>query len=241
MSTPNSQTDILTVTEIAEILEVNEESVRRWIRENKLAANKKLGRIGHTIYLNALVDFVNSSSRVYQKKLIAWLRKKNISFEFTKSGAGIPASVAAAVGTTPFVGTLATGVVGYMMGANPSKITLANQTDPDIGAIAPYEQPPAHAEGPQIQTDAEWDSSAGGDLIEAENEHVAVNIREDSYDDLMKEALLERFHQKKAEISTIYLQQEEFQRELAKLEVRLKIAQNELTHCKQELELFYKE
>ena len=65
--------ETLTVTEVADILEVSEESVRRWVRENKLAADKKLGRAGHTIHLTALVDFVNRSSAVYLEKLKAFL------------------------------------------------------------------------------------------------------------------------------------------------------------------------
>ena len=149
MSTPNSQTDILTVTEIAEILEVNEESVRRWVREGKLAADKKLGRTGHTIYLNALVDFVNKSSAVYQNKLKAWLEKENIPFEFRNSTSGLSAAAVAAgavaAGASSLfmgpVSALAAGVAGYMLGSSPSKITLKNTVEADI-VEENHENPP---------------------------------------------------------------------------------------------------
>ena len=266
MSTLNSQLDAMTVTEVAEILEVNEESVRRWIRENKLAADKKLGRAGHTIYLSALVDFANKSSGVYQNKLMAWLKKENIPFEFTKASSGIPAAAAAA-GTASLVagpvGAIAAGVVGYMLGANSSKITL-KKTEPADTLVQPPEAVEelqdliyegfefGSAEGPMEEkkrpmilpikdpsdvctTDSNFEcSGSAGRALNYSDSGIA-------YDDLMEEVLLERYHQKKVELRELYEQVEAHKRELAKLEVRIKFVQNELDHCDKELKVYYRE
>lgn len=50
-----------TVKEIAELLSVNEETVRRWIRENKLSAERGSGRQGSKVTDEALRDFLKGN------------------------------------------------------------------------------------------------------------------------------------------------------------------------------------
>ena len=50
------------VTDVAAMLGVNEESVRRWIREGKLVANRRIGRAGSSVELKDIIDFDNGRS-----------------------------------------------------------------------------------------------------------------------------------------------------------------------------------
>lgn len=68
------------VAEVASMLQVNEETVRRWIREGKLEANRKLGRGGSSITLDNIVNFVNQPPYTYIQPMIAWLNDNNIRY-----------------------------------------------------------------------------------------------------------------------------------------------------------------
>ncbi len=52
-----------TVKEVAELLQTNPETVRRWIREDKLKADWNTKKEGNAISENALSDFLNSSPK----------------------------------------------------------------------------------------------------------------------------------------------------------------------------------
>lgn len=74
--------DSFSVSEILTMLGVkNEETVRRWIRENKLKAKRGLGRGGNSILLEDIVDFANRPPRTYLKSLISWLDANGIEYE----------------------------------------------------------------------------------------------------------------------------------------------------------------
>ena len=51
------------VKEIAEMLNTNPETVRRWIREKKLDATIKSKKSGHIIYESSLQSFLKSSPK----------------------------------------------------------------------------------------------------------------------------------------------------------------------------------
>lgn len=53
--------EFYTVKEIAEMLSVNEETVRRWIRENKLDAERGTGRQGSKVSLESLKKFLDEN------------------------------------------------------------------------------------------------------------------------------------------------------------------------------------
>jgi excisionase family DNA binding protein len=69
------------VTEVANILHVNQETVRRWIREGKLKAMLKRGRGGSTISMEHLVEFVNNTSPRTPFKMLfeSWCIQNNIN------------------------------------------------------------------------------------------------------------------------------------------------------------------
>lgn len=68
--------------EVAKMLNVNPESVRRWIRSGRLKANCNRGRDGSSIELHDIVTFVNTPPRAYCEVLEAWLHLNQI--EYTK-------------------------------------------------------------------------------------------------------------------------------------------------------------
>lgn len=55
----------LNVNEASKILNVNEETIRRWIRDGKLSAEKHGGRIGYRIDKNVLNKFI-SQNKIWQ-------------------------------------------------------------------------------------------------------------------------------------------------------------------------------
>lgn len=55
----------LNVNEVSKILNVNEETIRRWIRDGKLSAEKHGGRIGYRIDRNILNKFI-SENKIWQ-------------------------------------------------------------------------------------------------------------------------------------------------------------------------------
>ena len=172
MSAQDAWSQTLSVTQVSEILDVSEESVRRWIRENKLAADKKLGRSGHTIYLIHLVDFVNRSSSTYADKFKAWLKQENIPFEIVNASTGISAAAAAAGAASLVfgpVGTIAAGAVGLMLGASSGKIVLKNPQVANMITAEQGESPLCLEPAKEAHTsDAEGDPSAGEEPIESE-------------------------------------------------------------------------
>lgn len=62
---------LLTVTQISEIFDVGGETVRRWIREDKLEAERRRGRKGSSVTLEAVKDFV-SHQQEYQRPFELW-------------------------------------------------------------------------------------------------------------------------------------------------------------------------
>ena len=194
--------ETLTVTEVAEILEVSEESVRRWVRENKLAADKKLGRAGHTIHLSALVDFVNRSSTVYLEKLKAWLKKEKIAFEVEDSGTGIPVVVGSPV-FGPVIGG-SEDIPGDALGA---KISLQSFTEAAPGQ--PYEPAPDGESG-EGETSPVKRYPAG--FFELSQQTPAADP---------EAAWQEKIRIKRLEIDKL-------QKEIKKLELKLRIANDEI-------------
>ena len=71
---------VLNVNEVATILYVKPESVRRWIRVGVLMTNKRMGRNGSSIELESLVQFVNRPPGLYIHHLEKWLTENGIKF-----------------------------------------------------------------------------------------------------------------------------------------------------------------
>ncbi len=66
----NDETQIMfTVSDVASIFSVSEETVRRWIRSGKLKTEIESKKDGHKISANALREFVSTEKPKYQKLL----------------------------------------------------------------------------------------------------------------------------------------------------------------------------
>ena len=63
------------------MLNVNEETVRRWIRDGKLNAKRGIGRGGSTILLEDIVAFANKPPRAYLLALETWLTANGFSYQ----------------------------------------------------------------------------------------------------------------------------------------------------------------
>lgn len=61
-----SKNDHLNVVDISTLLSVNEETVRRWIRNDILTANKNLGRYGSSVKKIDFIDFLNKNPKFYR-------------------------------------------------------------------------------------------------------------------------------------------------------------------------------
>lgn len=109
------------VVDVAAMLKVNEETVRRWIREGKLVANLKRGRGGSSIELEDVVNFVNRTpgSHAYLA-LDKWLNENNIRHIrcTDNNGDALDKTVkgATAVASSAVLGASLAGPVGGIFG-----------------------------------------------------------------------------------------------------------------------------
>ena len=117
------------VSDVAIMFNVNEETIRRWIRDGKLDAKRGVGRSGHSITMEDIITFANKPPRAYLSSLETWLKSNNIDYEKiedpddkkTKAiAAGIVGATGAAAATT---GTALAGTA--LTGAATAGITAA--------------------------------------------------------------------------------------------------------------------
>ena len=69
-----------TVSTVSKMLGVNEETIRRWIRDGKLNAKRAVGRGGNSILLEDVIAFANKPPRAYLLSLEDWLSSNGISY-----------------------------------------------------------------------------------------------------------------------------------------------------------------
>lgn len=70
-----------TVSDASQMLNVNEETIRRWIREGKLNGKRAVGRGGNTILLEDIIAFANKPPRAYLLSLESWLKSHDINYK----------------------------------------------------------------------------------------------------------------------------------------------------------------
>jgi len=68
-------------SDVSKMLNVNDETVRRWIRDGKIKAQRALGRVGNTMFLDDIVNFVNKTPRAYLVSFENWLIDNHIEYE----------------------------------------------------------------------------------------------------------------------------------------------------------------
>ena len=59
-----------TVADIAELLQVNKETVRRWIRSGDLNATLTANKTGHIVYELDLFEFIQTKKPKYKKRSV---------------------------------------------------------------------------------------------------------------------------------------------------------------------------
>ena len=69
------------VAEVSNILDVNAETIRRWIRDGKLRARRAMGPGGNTIFLADIIAFANTPPRTYLRPLEDWLEANGIAYQ----------------------------------------------------------------------------------------------------------------------------------------------------------------
>ena len=70
-----------TVPDVANMLGVNNETARRWIREGKIKAKRNMGRGGNEVLLKDVVAFANQPPKSFLGNLVVWLNEHNIPYE----------------------------------------------------------------------------------------------------------------------------------------------------------------
>ncbi|MBE6957559.1 MAG: helix-turn-helix domain-containing protein [Ruminococcaceae bacterium] len=111
------------VSDTAKMLNVNEETVRRWIRDGKLKAKRGVGRGGNTLYLEDIIAFANQPPRAYLLSLEAWLTAVGIAYKKVedsstkKNNVDSAAVVAAGAGVAAAAGAGVTAADGAGVGA----------------------------------------------------------------------------------------------------------------------------
>ena len=117
------------VSDVAEMLGVNAETVRRWIRDDRLKAKRGLGRGGNSLQLEDIVEFVNTPPCNYVLPLMAWLdshgipyQKETVSYTHSDSpldhlptGAATSGAAVTASGVGLGLASGAAGVIGAIL------------------------------------------------------------------------------------------------------------------------------
>ena len=70
-----------TVPDVANMLGVNNETARRWIREGKIYAKRNMGRGGNEVLLKDVVAFANKPPKSFLANLVMWLDEHNIPYK----------------------------------------------------------------------------------------------------------------------------------------------------------------
>lgn len=127
---------VYAVSDVARMLNVNEETIRRWIREGKLTAKRAVGRGGNSINLEDVVSYVNTPPRMYLLAMEKWLIDNNIPCErisdkgtcqddrnsaIAAVAAGSGAVLATVLTATPIIGAPIGIAAGLACGASKSK------------------------------------------------------------------------------------------------------------------------
>lgn len=137
------------VSDVAIMFNVNEETVRRWIRDGKLGAKRGVGRSGHSITMDDIVSFANKPPRAYLLSLETWLKSNGINYEkiedaTDKKTKNLAAGIAGATGAA----AAATGIATTGAAATGAATAgMAAATIAGAATIAPLLAVPAVALG----------------------------------------------------------------------------------------------
>lgn len=151
------------VSEVSKMLNVNDETIRRWIREGKLQGKRSKGRGGNAIYLEDVVAFANIPPRAYLSPLEKWLADHKIAYKILEDASmekktgieavavGTSAALGAALAAPNLLAAPIAIAAGMTYGATKAKrklyrnytiqlVQTADEHDGEICSNAPLEE-----------------------------------------------------------------------------------------------------
>lgn len=112
------------VADVSKMLNVNEETIRRWIRDGKLNAIRAVGRGGNTLFLEDVVNFANKPPRAYLIFLEEWLNNAGVPYERIEDSKVV--NEAKALGKTAVLGKAGAATVSVITAATiPASLSVA--------------------------------------------------------------------------------------------------------------------
>ena len=112
------------VADVSKMLNVNEETIRRWIRDGKLNAIRAVGRGGNTIFLEDVVNFANKPPRAYLIFLEEWLSNAGVPYERIEASKIV--DEAKALGKAAVLGKAGAATVSVITAATiPASLSVA--------------------------------------------------------------------------------------------------------------------
>ena len=112
------------VADVSKMLNVNEETIRRWIRDGKLNAIRAVGRGGNTIFLEDVVNFANKPPRAYLIFLEEWLNSAGVPYERIEDSKVV--DEAKALGKAAVLGKAGAATVSVITAATiPASLSVA--------------------------------------------------------------------------------------------------------------------
>ena len=217
------------VADVASMLNVNEETVRRWIREGKLEATLRRGRNGSSIKLEDIVDFVNRSSNGRMRSAIKyWLNEHKIKYDLVQFETGHTTGKILGSVAGPVIGSIIGGPVGAVAGAvsaasgllekGPDEIIRLRSEDKNEPATAPVsETEEAESQNRKAVTELPDEKSSGqdGDTTDEQSDKKRESIKE--YDKKILEEQLRLL---------------ELKQELARVEAEISIRESKIEYYK---------
>lgn len=217
------------VSDVADMLGVNVETVRRWIRDDRLKAKRGLGRGGNSLQLEDIVEFVNTPPCNYVLPLKAWLDSHGIPYQTESvyySNADSLLDRAAAAGAT---GTAA-GVLGIASGAAGVLGAILPVAAPIVGAAAFMTASEKKKHGlldrirllPQAEDEKAEDNAAETEQAELPAPEMTPPVPEtqsESFDKSIRAKIIEE------QIKLVKLKQE-----LARITAEISVAENQIEY-----------
>ena len=242
----------LNVADVSHILGVSEESVRRWIRDNKLKAEKRLGRTGSSVELSDLVDFVNQPTNNYMAEMMLWLNGAGIPYEVVEENSGniagalagatlgrlavsgITALTGGPIGLAAGVaGTVIGGISGYRTGKNMKIILKKDEAriiEPDVsdGASSLL---CTEAEAPPVSSDEHFvEPPVCAIRVLVDNNEEQKNFLQSRLSDFQVARYDAEIEDQKMKIEQLKVEQEKAQMELRRIQMEIELANHQIRY-----------
>ena len=215
------------VIDVAAMLKVNEETVRRWIREGKLTATLKRGRGGSSIELEDIINFVNRTPRNHTYSAMKqWLHEQNIRFSVQVHSYSEKESIVDTASTlvgASSLGAALGGPVGYLVGGAVGGTIKAFSSKPHY-----YTEEQIVLLDPHQKVDA---TTLDTELADPHTQDKSINKNPDVIMDTYKPEVFNKDEVSK-KIITEQKKLLRFQQELAQINAQISITEAEIEYYK---------